>query len=226
MSFRRAVVTYILRGILNTLCKIDCREYVDALSKNSPMLLAVNHVNFLEVPILVTHSYPRYVTGLAKTETWDNRLFSFIFDTYRAIPIHREGAFHEAFRKVQEAIGGGYCVIIAPEGTRSKDGVLGHGKAGIIYLSLDTGVPILPVAHFGGEHIWQNMKRIRRTPLCIRAGRPFRIKFEGRPDKGAREAIMDEVMGRMARLLPPDKRGSYTEQAERPDDACRYLEFV
>ena len=226
VGFRRAAVTFVLKSIINTLCKVECREYVDALAKNSPLILAINHVNFLEVPLLVTHSYPRFVTGIAKTETWNNTLFSFIFNTYHAIPIDREGAFHDVFRKVGESVDNGYCVIIAPEGTRSKDGVLGRGKAGIIYLSIDTGVPVLPVVHYGGENIWQNMKRFRRTPLRIRAGRPFKILCEGRPDKEEREAIMGEVMGQMARLLPVDKRGPYAQEAQQPDNECKYLEFL
>ena len=223
MGFRRAAVTFVMKGILNTICNIDCREFVKALSQNSPMIVVMNHTNFLEVPILVTHSYPTYLTGLVKAETWKNPVFAFIFNTYRAIPLDRNGAFHAAFKKVREAIDRGFFVVIAPEGTRSKNGILGHGKAGIIHLAFDTEMPILPIAHHGGEHIWSNIKRLRRTPLCFKAGRPFRIKFDGRPDRETREEILGEVMGQMARLLPLDKRGCYAEQAERE---CSYLEFL
>ena len=226
MNFRRAAVTFVMKGLLNTICKIDCREFIDALSKNSPLILAINHTNFLEVPILVTHSYPYFVTGLAKSETWNNPIFSFIFNTYRAIPLDRAGAFLGAFKKVREAIDSGFFVVIAPEGTRSKNGVLGRGKAGIIHLALDTDAPVLPVVHYGGEHIWHNMRRLRRTPLCFRTGRPFKIKFDGRPDKEVREEMLGEVMGQMARLLPADKRGTYVEQAEQAEHECKYLEFL
>ncbi|MCL2763170.1 MAG: 1-acyl-sn-glycerol-3-phosphate acyltransferase [Treponema sp.] len=226
MNFRRIAVTYVLKGIFNTICKIDCREYVEALSKNSPMIVAINHTNFLEVPILITHSYPCFVTGLAKSGTWKNPLFAFIFNTYHAIPLDRGHAFHEAFKKVRKTIDRGFFVIIAPEGTRSKDGILRQGKAGIIHLALDTDVPVLPVVHYGGENIWKNMRRLRRTPFCFRAGRPFRIKFDGRPDKEVREEMLDEVMGQMARLLPPEKRGTYAEYAERAAYECKYLEFL
>ena len=212
-----------LKGLLNTLCRIDCREFVEALSKNKPLLVAVNHINFLEVPILVTHSYPLHVTGLVKSETWNNPLFAFIFNTYQAIPIDREGAFGTAFRRVREAMDNGFFMCIAPEGTRSKNGVLGRGKAGIVHLALNTDAPVLPVVHYGGEHIWENIRRFRKTPFYFRAGQPFRIKFEGRPDRKEREEILDEVMGRMARLLPEEMRGIYVEQAERE---CKHLEFL
>jgi 1-acyl-sn-glycerol-3-phosphate acyltransferase len=223
VGFRRAAVSFALRGVLNTLCRIDCHEYVEALSKNKPLIVAMNHVNFLEVPILVAHSYPLNVTGVAKTETWKNPIFAFLFNTYQAIPIDRSGAFQKVFTQVREAIDNGNFVCIFPEGTRSKNGVLRKGKAGIIHMALEVNAPVLPVVHYGGERIWENIRRLRRTPFCFRAGRPFKINFDGRPGRDQREEIMDEVMGQMARLLPEEKRGIYADQTDRE---CKYLEFI
>ncbi|MCL2128238.1 MAG: 1-acyl-sn-glycerol-3-phosphate acyltransferase [Treponema sp.] len=223
MSIRRAAVNMVLKGLLNALCRIDNREFLEILSKNKPLIIAVNHINFLEVPILVTHSYPLYLTGLVKSETWDNPVFAFLFNTYSAIPIDREGSFNGAFRQVREAMDNGFFVAIAPEGTRSKNGVLGRGKAGIIHLALDAKAPVLPVVHYGGQDIWDNIRHLRRTSFCFRAGRPFRIRFDGRPDREVREEMLGEVMGQMARLLPEEMRGIYALQAERD---CKYLEFL
>jgi len=224
MEFRRAAVSFFLKSVLSIICKIDCREFKKAIFENKPLLVIFNHVNFLEVPILVTHSYPKHVTGLVKSETWDNPFFAFLFNTYRAIPIDRNGAFQEAFKKVRDAIHKGSYMCVAPEGTRSKDGVLGKGKPGIIQLAYEADVPILPVAHHGGERVWENMKRFKRTPFYFKAGRPFRIKFNGKmPGKEEREEILTEVMGQMACLLPEKMRGIYSEQAER---GCKYLDFI
>ncbi|MCL2805677.1 MAG: 1-acyl-sn-glycerol-3-phosphate acyltransferase [Treponema sp.] len=223
MEIRRPVVNFFLKGFLNIICKVDCRELVETLSKNKPLLVIFNHVNFLEVPILATHSYPINVSGLAKQETWDNPLFRFIFNTYKAVPINRAGAYSDAFKKVRKAIDSGFFMCVSPEGTRSKNGVLQRGKAGIIQLAMEADVPILPVAHHGGENVWKNIKRFKRTPLYFRAGQPFRIKFEGRPDKEEREIILSEVMGQMAKLLPEDMRGIYTQQAQQD---CKYLDFI
>jgi len=223
MEFRRAAVSFFLRGVLNILCKINCRQFVDALSKNEPLLVIFNHINFLEVPILVAFSYPIKVTGIVKTETWKNPIFAFLFNTYKAIPIDRSGAFTEPFKRASEAINSGFYVCIAPEGTRSKDGVLGRGKAGVIQLAIDINVPILPVAHHGGERIWENMKRFRRTPFDFKAGHPFRIKFEGRPSREEREQILTEVMVQMANLLPEEMRGAYSGYN---GNDCKYLDFI
>jgi 1-acyl-sn-glycerol-3-phosphate acyltransferase len=228
------VVTGIIRGVLGTLCKIDSREYREILrgkkiGKNAftglpaPMILAVNHTNFLEVPLLVTHIYPRTLRGIIKEEAWDNPIMAFIFDTYNAIPINREGSYLQTFREVREAMEQDVFIGIAPEGKRSGNGVLQKGKGGIVQLALITGAPIVPVVHFGGEKIWENIKHFRRTPFQFRVGRPFRFKYDGRPPKEVREVMLDEVMGQLAALLPENLRGEYADQAEQES---RYLEFL
>lgn len=223
MDLRRAVVSFFLRGALNIICKIDCREFVEALSRNKPLLVVFNHINFLEVPILVAYSYPLKVTGLVKAETWKNPFFAFLFNTYRAVPIDRSGAFTESFKKVREALDNGFFMCVAPEGTRSKNGVLGKGKPGIVQLALETDVPILPVGHHGGENVWRNMKKLKRTNFYFKAGRPFRIKFEGRPGREEREEILTEVMGQLACLLPEEMRGIYAQQSLRE---CKHIDFL
>ncbi|MCL2229480.1 MAG: 1-acyl-sn-glycerol-3-phosphate acyltransferase [Treponema sp.] len=223
MGFRKAAVNFFLKGILNAICKIDCGEFVKALSANKPLIVIFNHINFLEVPILVSHSYPLHVSGLVKSETWKNPLFAFLFNTYKAVPIDRKGAFTESFKHVCGMINDGYHMCVAPEGTRSKNGVLGRGKAGIVLLAMEANVPILPVAHHGGENVWKNIKRFKRTPFHFRAGRPFRIKFGGMPNKEEREMILGEVMGQLAVLLPEDMRGIYADQAKKEN---KYLEFI
>ncbi|MDR2258785.1 MAG: 1-acyl-sn-glycerol-3-phosphate acyltransferase [Treponema sp.] len=223
MGIRRTVVNTIVKGVFDTLCDIDSREFVETLANIPPVIVAVNHINFLEVPILVAHSYPLLLTGVVKSETWNNPVMAFLFNTYKAIPIDRGGSYQGSFRRVKEAMDQGFFVCMAPEGTRSKNGVLGRGRAGIIQLALYTGAPVLPVVHFGGERIWDNIRRLRRTPFCFRTGRPFRFRCEGRPDKHTRDLMLEELMGQMARLLPEDMRGIYAEQARRESV---YLEFI
>ncbi|MDR0785055.1 MAG: 1-acyl-sn-glycerol-3-phosphate acyltransferase [Treponema sp.] len=226
-KIRRAIVNAVLKRILDTLCKIDSKEFTDVLTRmrvaSQPLILAINHINFLEVPILVAHSYPLLLTGLVKAETWKNPIMAFMFDTYEAIPIDRQGSIKEAFKGAREALSKGFFVCIMPEGTRSKTGVLGKGKAGVVQLSLDTGVAVLPVVHYGGENIWRNIKRFKRTPFRFRVGQPFKFKTDGRVDKAMREVLLDELMGQMAKLLPEELRGTYTEQARKE---AQYLEFI
>jgi len=223
LEIRRPIVSYILKAIFNCLCKIDCKEFIETLKNNKPMIIACNHINFLEIPVVVSECYPLKITGLAKVETWNNAFFAFIFSTYKAVPINRRGAFSESIKKMKDMIEKGFFMCISPEGTRSKNGLLGKARAGIVQIALETDMPILPLAHHGGENIWKNLKRFRRTPFVVKTGNPFRIKFDGRPDKEEREKILAEVMGQVAKLLPEHMRGYYSEQANLES---KYLDFM
>jgi len=221
--FRHAVVSRLLRCALAALCKIDSREFTEAISRHKPMIVAFNHVNFLEVPILAAHGYPAKVSGLVKAETWKNPFFAFLFNSFGAVPLNRGGAFSQSFKQARAAIAEGFFICVAPEGTRNRDGVLGRGKPGIIQLAIEADAPILPVAHCGGEKIWQNLRRFKRTEMRFRVGPPFKIKCAAMPGKSEREEILAEVMGQMARLLPEELRGEHAARAEAP---CAWLEFI
>jgi 1-acyl-sn-glycerol-3-phosphate acyltransferase len=218
------------------ICKIDRKEFQKILQGRNigkdvftglpcPMILAINHINFLEVPLLVTCLYPRSFLGIVKKETWKNPIMAFLLNTYNAIPLNREGAYLHTFRKVQQAMmTQNVFVGIFPEGTRSGNGILRKGKGGIVQLALTTGVPVLPVVHYGGEKVWENIRHFKRTPFCFKVGKPFRFKYQGKPSKAVREQMLEELMGQMAALLPEPMRGEYKEQARK--QSSEYLEFM
>jgi putative phosphoserine phosphatase / 1-acylglycerol-3-phosphate O-acyltransferase len=54
----------------------------------------------------------------------------------------------------------GWCTIIAPEGTRSRDGQLGDFKKGAFHLALRSGAPIVPIVIRGAAPLFD-----RRGPL-------------------------------------------------------------
>jgi 1-acyl-sn-glycerol-3-phosphate acyltransferase len=226
---RRALVNPPLKGILSLLCKVDAREYVDAIDRWSSehpttgLIIAINHINFLEVPMLVCFSNPRHVTGIVQAKAWGNPFMGFLFDTYDAIPLNRDGAYLHTFRKVAEALKDGYDICIAPEGTRSKNGILASAKPGIVQLAWMSGAPVLPLAHYGGQLFWDDLRHLRRTPFTFHAGKPFRFRFNGEPDKDTARKMTGELMGRIASLLPEDMRGVYAQAArEEP----QYLESL
>jgi 1-acyl-sn-glycerol-3-phosphate acyltransferase len=100
-------------------------------------------------------------------------------------------------------------VAIAPEGTRSGDGCLRRAKPGIGLLAAHTPAPILPIAFFGHERIWSNLRCLRRTDFHIRVGPLLRVRADGRWTPGRRQGLADEVMVQIAALLPEEYRGAY-----------------
>ncbi len=202
-------VNWLLRRIFSLICRIDRKAFA-SFPQAGPLILVGNHINFMEVPLLVSHLDNPALTGLAKKETWDNPLLSFLFTGWKIIPIDRGLVDREAIRLCIEALDQGKMLAIAPEGTRSKDGLLQPGKPGVVALAIQSGAPLQPFGFYGHENFWQNLKRLRRTDFCMAVGRPFRIN----PDvdfrsREARQQITDEIMYKIAECLPENYRGHY-----------------
>lgn len=204
-----ALVNWFLRRVFQTVCRIDISELA-SVPAEGPLIMVGNHVNFLEAPILLPHLAPRPVIGVAKRESWKNPLFYFLFNLWHAVPIDRGTVDREAFRLSIEALQQNKILAVFPEGTRSKDGCLLQGKPGIVALALRSKAPLLPIAFYGYENFWPNLKRLRRTDFHIVVGKPFRLDIGSEAlSRDTRQAVTDEIMYKIAELLPPHYRGYY-----------------
>ena len=220
MTIASAIINPPLKAILSTFLNVDASE-VARIPMQGPMILATNHINFLDAPVGFSHLHPRPLTAFAKVETWDNPLLKVLFDAWQAIPIKRGEVDFEAFRQAEEALKQKKLIIVAPEGTRSKHGRLNKGYPGIVLLAIRTGVPILPVAFFGNENV--KIKLAKRTPMTIKVGKPFMIDTKGQAlSKEVRNQITDEIMYEIARLMPEQNRGVYSDFSKNNQE---YLAF-
>jgi 1-acyl-sn-glycerol-3-phosphate acyltransferase len=209
-----------IRALGRTLCRVHDEELA-GIPHAGPLLLVANHVNFLDVPIFYTALMPRSVTGFAKIETWNNPALGFFFSLGGAIPIRRGVVDRTAIGRAREVLHSGKILAIAPEGTRSGDGQLQKARTGVSVLALDSGAPVIPVAYYGGEKFRNNLARLRRTDFYFRVGSPFRVRMEsGRLTRDVREQITTEIMYRLAKLLPPEYRGYYSDLSKA---TSRYL---
>jgi len=194
-----------------TMCRIDAPD-LHKVPKQGPLIVYSNHTGQIEVPLMFAHLQPRPLTGIAKVETWDGWFLRFIFNLWEAIPIRRGEADMVAMRKSLEVLEQGRILAIAPEGTRNKTGVLIKAHPGVITLALRSGAPLLPLAHWGGENFLSNLRQIKRTDFHIRVGKPFKLDpGEGRVTREIRQQMVDEMMYRLATLMPEHYRGAYAD---------------
>ena len=204
-------VNTVIKAIAHILLKIDARE-LKKVPMKGPLLAVANHVNFLDAPVVIVMLHPRPTTGFVKKESWDNPLHAFLFNVWGGIPIDRDIADFSAFRKAKEALNEGKILAVAPEGTRSHDGRMIRGKPGIAILARQCDVPILPLAYYGHEHFVENLKHLKRSPMRIRVGEPFKINWDGKSrDKEPLQAVTDAMMLEVADLLPENYRGVYAD---------------
>ena len=213
-----------IKALTRVICRVDDAQLAQ-VPRRGPLILVANHINFLDVPLLLTHLQPRPVTGFAKAETWDSPFMAPLFDLWGAIPLRRGEADVEALRRGLEALEGGCILAVAPEGTRSGDGCLQRGHPGVVLLALRSGAPLLPVAYYGGERFKHNVRRFRRTDFHIVVGRAFHLQVEGaRVTREVRQQMTDEVMYQLAALLPPAYRGHYADLGLATENHLRFAD--
>ncbi len=211
MTIAFRMVNFTIKGITRAACLVDDAELVK-IPMAGPLILAVNHVNFLDAPIFMTHLQPRNVTALVKEETWKNPFMGALFNLWGGIPIKRGEVDRNAYNLARTSLNEGKILAIAPEGTRSKNGRLQIGHPGIAMIAVKTNTPILPVAFYGGELIWDNIHRLVRTPFHIRVGKIFTIDPElSLNDRDLRQKATDQIMYQVADLLPEKYRGVYSD---------------
>jgi 1-acyl-sn-glycerol-3-phosphate acyltransferase len=211
VSLSQRLIVSTLKGVTGLLCRIDAAE-LQKIPQHGPLILYTNHVNILEIPIIYTHLQPRKVRGMLLAERWRNPILRWMLEVSEAIPVHRGEADIEAIRQGLHALERGEIIIIAPEGTRSHDGKLQPAHPGVVMLALHSAAPLVPVAYFGAENYAHNLKRFRRTDFHIRVGEAFHMDAHGeKVTRAVRQHMLEEMMGRLAKLLPTQYRGYYAE---------------
>jgi 1-acyl-sn-glycerol-3-phosphate acyltransferase len=223
VTLSQRLIVSALKSITSLICRIDDAE-LEKVPKQGPLIIYTNHVNILEIPIIYTRLQPRRVHGMLLAERWNIPGLSWALDVTETIPLHRGEADIDAIRKGLDALEKGDMLVIAPEGTRSHNGVLQPAHPGVVLMALHSGVPLMPVAFYGAENYNQNLSRLKRTDFHFRVGRPFHLEAGGeKVTRQVREMMMEEMMYQLASLLPTQYRGSYADTAEA---STRYIHWV
>jgi 1-acyl-sn-glycerol-3-phosphate acyltransferase len=223
MNLAYNVVNTSIKGLTRMLCNVDDGQLVK-VPQQGPLIIASNHINFMDIPLLFTHLQPRRITGFVKTETWDNPMMAMLFNLWGAIPIQRGEADTRAFRSGMDALRQGKILGIAPEGTRSEHGRLARGLPGIVVLACHSNAPILPLVYYGGERLRDNINQFKRTDFHIRVGKVFRLSNPlGKLDHEIRNNMVDEIMYQLAILLPAEYRGYYSDLSKL---TTKYINYV
>ncbi len=227
MQFIKDTLRHIIAFFLRLLGSIFLRlkvEGLDSIPRTGAIILVGNHVNSFD-PLLAYALAPRYVKGLTAAKNFRNPLYRVLAWIVDAIPVVRGTPDLSALAACIEALKIGQALYVAPEGTRSWDGKLQKGKAGItlILSRAGTHIPIYPVVFSGLEHIMDKLKRLRRPPVHIVVGKPFVVSTPRGKLRKVREQVVDEIMEQIAALLPPQNRGVYADQVGHEP---QYLEFI
>ncbi|HAM35602.1 MAG TPA: 1-acyl-sn-glycerol-3-phosphate acyltransferase [Elusimicrobia bacterium] len=177
----------VLRGLLFSVWRLQVSG-LENIPRQGAVILACNHVSNADPPLVGCAAYPvRSLRYLAKVELFRVPVLGWLLRRGGAIALDRGRADVAAVRASLEVLSRGRCLLLFPEGTRSKSGRPGRPKSGVGFLSGKAGVPVIPT------RVVNTRRFLRLSPLEVRFGKPLR--FSGDPsDRGQCEAFSRLVM--------------------------------
>jgi 1-acyl-sn-glycerol-3-phosphate acyltransferase len=201
----------LVRFLFGTLAHLRV-EGLENIPLKGGCILASNHLSRLDPPLVFAIVDREDVTALVADKYQKNPFFHLLIKSVNGIWLNREQADFQALRVARDFLQGGGVLGIAPEGTRSKTGGLIPAKTGVAFLAAKAGVPIVPVAIWGTESAIRRLLSFRRPTIRVRFGKPFTLPSLARQDRNrSLQQNTDEIMERIAALLPPAYRGVYAE---------------
>lgn len=140
-------------------------------------LLIVNHQSIVDIPVLIRFIPDRPLRFVAKSSLFRGApLFSVLLRLQRHGAIDRKGRLTKTMVELDRlALGSrkGLCPVIFPEGTRSRDGVLGAFHSGAVKRIMDTAsIDVVTVAMDGGWLVSDAGQLVAGLKNCI-----YRVKI-------------------------------------------------
>ena len=185
------------------------------------MILAANHLSYMDIfaVSLFADSAGRYPVFLAKSSLFEIPVLGSIITKLGQLPVFRGQADAALVLREAELVArSGACVIFYPEATvtRDPDQWPMVSKTGVARLALETGAPVIPVAHWGAQQILPYgdyvPRLLPRKTVRLIAGPPVDLsEFAGQPMnsqvlRAATAKIMQDVavlVGQLRGETPP-----------------------
>lgn len=174
------------------------------IPKQGGVLLAANHRANLDPPV-VGAAATREVHFIAKEGLFRvSRFFTWLITTFNTLPLRREGGDHQAIKTITRLLRQGKAVVIFPEGTRSKTGVMLPAKIGVGYFALTTGCPVVPTGIAGTNRKIGDLL-LGRARIEVRFGPAIRDLSIYPPEKEGYRQLSEEVIQKIAELEAGDR---------------------
>ena len=199
----------VMRGFFNF--RVLHRE---RLLEQGPVILAANHQSYFDPPLVGICSR-RDVYYLARKTLSKIPFLGKLLPHINVILVDRDGSDMSALKTIIRLVRAGNGVVLFPEGTRSPDGNLQPGKAGIGLIIAKTRAPVQPMRIFGSfeafpKNTGKGSGKITMTPITVVVGEPLRFTDEdldarnyGGDERLLYQHLSDRVMAAIAELQLP-----------------------
>jgi 1-acyl-sn-glycerol-3-phosphate acyltransferase len=213
---RRRVIRTVLRGLIDAAMYVLTDLHIEGrenLPQGGPLMLVGNHFSFID-PVAMIRAVPwpvEFVGGFHMPNA--PPIVRWIPKVWGRYPVHRGTGARYALRGAEAVLRQDGVLGIFPE-AGSWATVLRPARPGAAYLAVRTGAPLLPIGFDGLTEVFPSLRRGRRARTTIRIGKPFGpFHAEGRGRKRRRQLdeIGHQIMRQIAELIPPERRGHYSD---------------
>ena len=194
-------------------------EGVEHLPRSGPVVLAANHIGYLDFMTIAAagRDRDRFVRFLTRHDVWNVPVAGRAMTRMRHVPVDREApaaAYLHARRLLRE----GEPVALFPEAGISHSLTIRALMPGAVRLAQETGAPLVPVVQWGTQRVWSvgqrpSARRGRRVDL--RFGPPLHVPPEADPRAFTAElgvtlaAMLDELQRRPHHVPVPGARAPW-----------------
>ncbi|NLY44508.1 MAG: 1-acyl-sn-glycerol-3-phosphate acyltransferase [Tissierella sp.] len=186
-----------------------------------PYLFVCNHLSNSDGLVLNKVLEKEKIIFVAGKKLESNTLTNLGFKIVRSISILPNSSDRDAIKKIVKTVKEGNSILIFPEGTRSRTGKMLEGKKGILLLVKLTNAPIVPMGIWGTEKfmpIEEDMGKesFHDADINIKIGEVFNLpkKADNETKTEWETNCLNDIMVRIAELLPKEYRGFYEERKQ------------
>lgn len=192
----------ILKGVVWGMMRVTVIDAQKLKGVKRPFVAVANHSSHLDAPLIMgalPRPLARYLAAGAAGDyffdVWWRRGLTALF--FNAFPVDRRGNNPRNIN-AKMLLQHDVPVLVFPEGTRSKDGKMGHFKPGGAALATATGVPVIPIAIIGAHQAHPRGSKWPKAgmPLVVVFGTPMRAHDKENPTE-----FMARVRAVIASLL-------------------------
>jgi 1-acyl-sn-glycerol-3-phosphate acyltransferase len=213
---RRHLIRFLLKKLsrpafdLLTDLEIEGEENIPP---KGPLLVVGNHFSYID-PVCLVRLLPQPVEFLGgafnpHAPGW-TKIIPKLWGYY---PLFRGTGSTYALKAARSVLEQGGMLGIFPEGGNWAT-VLRPARPGAAFLAALTGAPLLPVGLSGLNDVFPMLGKGERARAIFRVGKlfgPFKVTGSGRQRRAQLDEIGHEIMRHIAELLPPKKRGHYSD---------------
>lgn len=212
-KLRIVILDKIVKYFIKKYCDLQIKGLENIPNKASVIFIS-NHLSNADG--LILHSILKEVKDvyfLAGVKLENELSTKLMLDLIPHIKIHPNKPDRKALRKSIETLKDGNSILVFPEGTRSRTGKMLRGRSGVSLIAKQADVSIIPIGISGTDKLLPvnregNMSRewFVNALVNVNIGKPFTLE---EVNKDENNKIIDEIMKKVAELLPEEYRGYY-----------------